>query len=111
MDRHPTPEELPAGRLVVVEDGGRQKWVCFRCPGGCGARLQLSLNPTRRPRWGVSLDWLRRPSISPSVHQTNACRCHFWVKQGAIDWCRDTGTRPPVSNTPLATSPMEGPSR
>jgi hypothetical protein len=98
MDRHPMPEELPPGHMVVVEDGGRQKWACFRCPGGCGEKLQLSLNPTRRPRWAVSFDWLRRPSLNPSVHQQNACRCHFWLKQGGIEWCADSGTRPTLKS-------------
>ena len=93
MERHPAPEELPPGVLVVVQDGDRQKWACFRCPGGCGAELQLSLHPTRRPRSAVGLDWLYRPTLSPSVHQQNACRCHFWVKRGAVEWCADTGTR------------------
>ena len=87
MDRHPNPEDMPTGMLVVVKDGERQKWACFRCPCGCGAKLQLSLNQTRRPRWSVGLDWLRRPSISPSVYQLNACQSHFWVKGGIIEWC------------------------
>jgi len=43
MDHHPGPNDLVTGVLVVVEGGGRQKWACFRCPGGCGNRFQLSL--------------------------------------------------------------------
>ncbi|WP_246628708.1 DUF6527 family protein [Methylomagnum ishizawai] len=93
MDRHPKPDELPPGLLVVVKDGGYLKWACFRCPGGCGEKLQLSLNPSRRPRWTVGLDWLRRPTLTPSVHQFNACRCHFVLKNGIVNWCRDSGRR------------------
>ncbi len=96
VDRHPTPEELQPGTLFVVQDGRRAKWVCFRCPGGCGEKLQLSLNPSRRPRWAVSLDWLRRPSLSPSIRQMNHCRCHFWIKGGCVEWCRDSGRRSTV---------------
>jgi len=92
-DRHPSPDELPAGLLVVVQDAGRQKWACLRCPGGCGDRLQLSLNAARRPRWAIALDWLRRPSVTPSVHQLTACRCHFWIKGGMVEWCADSGRR------------------
>ena len=95
IDHHPTPAELPAGVLLLVQDGNRQKWACFRCPGGCGEKLQLSLNMTRRPRWAVSLDWLLRPTVTPSVHQLNACRCHFWIKQGMIEWCGDSGRHSP----------------
>jgi hypothetical protein len=93
MDRHPTPDELPPGVLVVVKDGEHLKWACFRCPGGCGEKLQLSLNPRRRPRWTVGLDWLRRPNVTPSVHQLNTCRCHFWIKRGGVEWCADSGRR------------------
>ncbi|MDB5416368.1 MAG: hypothetical protein JWR10_4703 [Rubritepida sp.] len=42
MEQHPSPEDLPAGVLVIVKDGAIAKWACLRCPGGCGARLQLS---------------------------------------------------------------------
>ena len=90
MDRHPNPDELP-GLLVIVKDGGHLKWACFRCPGGCGEKLQLSLNQARRPRWTVRLDWLQRPTVTPSVHQLNACRCHFVLKAGVVNWCEDSG--------------------
>ena len=93
MDRHPTPGDLPPGVLVVVQDGDRAKWACLRCPGGCGEKLQLSLSPSRRPRWAVSLDRLDRPSVSPSVHQLNNCQCHFWIKSGTVEWCADSGRR------------------
>ncbi|WP_376765094.1 DUF6527 family protein [Sphingomonas koreensis] len=56
MNRHPNPEELPPGTVVIVKDGRVEKWACLRCPGGCGEKLMLSLNQARRPRWSVSLD-------------------------------------------------------
>lgn len=87
MDRHPTPAELKTGVFIIVRDDNRQKWACFRCPGGCGEKLQLPLRPSKRPRWAVTLDWLRRPSVTPSVHQLNNCRCHFWLKGGTVEWC------------------------
>ena len=93
MDHHPPPGDVSPGLLVVVQDGDRAKWVCLRCPGGCGEKLQLSLNPSRRPRWAASLDRLHRPSVSPSVHQLNNCRCHFWIKGGKVEWCADSGRR------------------
>lgn len=83
--------------LLLIEDGGIQKWACFSCPGGCGQNIHLSLNPNRRPRWKITLDFWFRPSITPSVHQKNACGCHFWVKRGRIEWCR--GERPMRPNS------------
>lgn len=90
VDRHPTPAEIPERVLVVVRGSDHPKWACFRCPGGCGNRFQLSLNPERRPRWEVAADWLNRATVSPSVLQTNACRAHFWVRRGRVEWCADS---------------------
>jgi len=75
--------------LVLVEDTGVLKWACLNCPGGCGKAINLSLNPNRRPKWSVKNDFLARPTIFPSVHQKNDCGCHFWVKKGAILWCKN----------------------
>ncbi|WP_244216485.1 DUF6527 family protein [Herbaspirillum rubrisubalbicans] len=91
MDRHPSPSDLKPGVLVVVRGGGQKKWACFQCPGGCGNRFQLSLNQTRRPNWVIEHDWLGRPSVSPSIHQRDACHAHFWIRGGRITWCPDSG--------------------
>lgn len=94
MNQHPTPDELPSGSLVLVKNGQYLKWACFRCPGGCGEKLQLSVNVNQRPHWTVQLDWLRRPSVTPSIRQLNTCRCHFWIKKGVVKWCSDSGKKP-----------------
>jgi hypothetical protein len=95
-DAYPAPDSLADGELVVVVDGGMHKWACMRCPGGCGTVIPLSLTVRRRPRWSVTLDWLRRPTIDPSIHQTNECACHFWITGGRVRWCgggqRTTGS-------------------
>lgn len=91
---HPKPEELERGRFCIVRDGRIEKWACFQCPGGCGTKIQLSLSKSRRPSWTAKLDWLGRPTLAPSVHQTNDCRCHFWVRQGRVEWCRDSKHSP-----------------
>lgn len=91
-DRMPAEMEIKSGELVVVESDGFRKWACLKCPGGCGVKIALSLNPNRRPRWRVDADLFTRPSIEPSVHQTNDCGCHFWVRRGVIEWC--PGGRP-----------------
>ncbi|WP_291079131.1 DUF6527 family protein [Hyphomonas sp.] len=88
-DRFPKGQPEAKRELVIVGDQEIQKWACMTCPGGCGERIALSLNPNRRPRWKVTLDKVRRPTITPSVHQTNSCGCHFWVKKGKIEWCKD----------------------
>ena len=91
--QHPSPEELVTGVLLIVEDGVVRKWVCFRCPCGCGEKIMLSLAPQRHPHWTVGMDWLRRPTLSPSVRQVTQCRSHYWVRRGRVQWCPDSGPR------------------
>jgi len=91
---HPDQATLPPGLLHVVGGKGYQKWAYFKCPCGCGALIMLSLSTERRPNWRVDTDWFDRPTVRPSVWQTDGCFSHFFIKQGHIDWCHDTGTPP-----------------
>jgi hypothetical protein len=84
---HPDAAGVKDHELVVVGTRDVTKWACLRCPGGCGNLISLSLNPQRRPRWHVLTDYWTRPSVSPSVHQTNDCGCHFWIRRGKVEWC------------------------
>jgi hypothetical protein len=95
--RMPINGEISNGELVIVASGGIQKWACMKCPGGCGTTITLSLNPERRPRWQVLRDWFGRPTLEPSVHQMTACRCHFWVRRGLVEWCADGHPRRPTA--------------
>jgi len=96
VDRHPSPDQISVGEIVVVEGDEYLKWACFRCPGGCGNRFQLSLYPSRHPQWRIRTDWLNRPSIMPSVLQVTECRAHFWVRQGNVEWCADSRCHVPT---------------
>ncbi|MBN8872634.1 MAG: hypothetical protein J0H67_07350 [Rhodospirillales bacterium] len=87
VERHPSDDEIAPGEILVVESEGVRKWACLKCPGGCGIKIALSLNPNRRPRWGIVRDWFGRPTVTPSVHQKNECGCHFWIREGRVDWC------------------------
>lgn len=93
--------EIPRQKLLVVRDGHLDKWACLSCPGGCGKTINLSLNPARRPRWNVETDFWQLPTVHPSVHQINDCGCHFWIKNGRIEWCAD-GQRARVPHLPVA---------
>ncbi|WP_460371877.1 DUF6527 family protein [Pseudomonas sp. Tul1A2] len=88
VPRHPGKTAIPVGELWLVIDEGVRKWACFTCPGGCNSSISLSLSPDRRPRWAVEQDFWGRPTIAPSVHQHNACKCHFWITKGAVIWCK-----------------------
>ena len=61
IHRHPSPDDLQEGEVLVVRDAALEKWACFKCPGGCGEKIMLSLSKKKRPHWAVQLDWLGRP--------------------------------------------------
>lgn len=91
---HPSPESMTPGWLYVVGANGYWKWAYFRCPADHDEIIQLSLMPERRPRWKVSIDRLGRPTVDPSVRQLDGSYAHFWIRQGRVDWCPDSGKKP-----------------
>ncbi len=90
---HPAPESMKPGWLYIVGADGYRKWAYFCCPADHDEIIQLSLMPQRRPRWEVSIDFLARPTINPSVWQLEGSHAHFWVKQGRVEWCADSGKK------------------
>lgn len=87
----PAPEKIKRHQIVVVGPADRPKWITFKCPCECGETLLLSTSKTRRPRWSLAVDSRGRPSVFPSVRRTDGCFAHFWVRNGRIEWCADTG--------------------
>ena len=70
------------------------KWALFQCPCGCRSVITLSLQPVHRPHWTVRTSKGRRPSMRPSVWRDMGCFSHFWVEDGRVYWCGDTGILP-----------------
>lgn len=89
---HPKAATVKTGDLIIVGvEGEYQKWAYFKCPCGCGNQLRLSLSAKDNPCWRVDVTEEGVASIHPSVRQINGCFSHFWLKEGEIDWCHDTG--------------------
>lgn len=91
---HPERQRILPGVIYVVGGSGYRKWAYFRCPTGNDDVIQLSLQPKHRPCWEVSADMLGRPSVQPSVRQLDGSYAHFWIRDGRVIWCADTGRRP-----------------
>lgn len=91
---HPDPDKMNAGTIYIVGGKGFQKWAYFRCPADAAEIVQLSLMKERRPRWRVKGDFLGRPTVHPSVRQLDGTFAHFWIRNGRVDWCADSGKQP-----------------
>jgi hypothetical protein len=63
------------------------KWAHLMCPR-CGDHIQLPIAASPR-NWTVSVDWLNRPTVRPSIWETASCRAHFFVRRGELEWCAD----------------------
>jgi len=80
----PSLEELLPNLMVLEIRGGYLKWAHLICPK-CGDHIQLPL--AGNARWSVKVDLLRRPTIAPSIWETESCGAHFFVKKGKVLWC------------------------
>ncbi|WP_415881080.1 DUF6527 family protein [Burkholderia sp. BCC1970] len=83
------PDEVQARKLYAVGESGHYWLAALRCPCGCGETIQLPMIEGQRPRWALTQQNMRRPSLSPSVDRTIGCRSHFWLRQGMIHWCEE----------------------
>lgn len=103
----PAPDELQVGEIVIVGSPGFQKWACFPCPDNCGDTVALNLSKSRRPSWRVSLDWLSRVTVHPSIHEKSGCRSHYWIQSGKLIWCKDSGhQKTPSSKATIQSAPV-----
>jgi hypothetical protein len=86
------PDRLPKKVLVVVEKARRPVWVAFDCPCTRQHRLLIPLSAGVTPHWTLNVD--SAPTIYPSVDSHHAGhRCHFWLKNGRIQWAGRAPTR------------------
>lgn len=90
----PPNESVRPGVFIRVMRNDQPKWALFLCPCGCRSVVTLSLQFAHRPHWTVSESKKHRPSMRPSVWRDIGCMSHFWVEDGRIYWCGDTGSPP-----------------
>ena len=87
----PSNDRIAKGDFFVVASDQHKKWALFKCPCGCGRVITLGLSARRKPHWVVTLGSGKFPTLYPSVRQLDGCLSHFWLKDGTVYWCRDTG--------------------
>lgn len=90
----PSDETVQSGVFYRVMRDDKPKWALFACPCGCNAVITLSLQLAHRPHWNVRTGKGHRPSVRPSVWRDIGCLSHFWIEDGRIYWCGDSGNSP-----------------
>lgn len=84
----PPSAQIRQHEFYLVASAVGHKWAVFKCPCRCGTVISLALRDTHTPHWKMQIND-RRPTLHPSVWQKVGCKSHFWIRDGAIDWCKD----------------------
>jgi hypothetical protein len=75
----------PRDLVLLTEDD--EPWsVAMMCPCGCGQRVELPLLLGVYPRWSLTIDELRRPTLEPSIWLREGCQAHYFVRLGKVVW-------------------------
>lgn len=94
IEKPPNNENVKGKTFYCVFSASQPKWVLFRCPCGCGNVITLSLQHSHQPHWILKKSKNNRPLLYPSVWRDTGCLSHFWIQDGRVYWCTDTGTSP-----------------
>jgi len=81
----PIESELVPSFLYQEVRGDFPKWAHFVCPR-CKSHIQVPITASTN-NWRLSVDWLRRPTLHPSIWETESCGAHFFVRRGDLVWC------------------------
>jgi len=98
VDRAPSNADVQPRQLYCILAQKAPRWALFQCPCKCGCVITLSLQIAHVPHWNVYKGRGGLPSIYPSIWRNSGCYSHFWIEDGRIVWCGDTGTRPVSRN-------------
>lgn len=90
--RSDLPEHLNP-RCVYVLGKTTPKWALLDCPCGRGHTIELNLANPARTRWTVTTNHAGQPSVHPSIDYRGNPRCHYWLRDGRINWVPNRATR------------------
>lgn len=93
-DKIPDENSLKDSEFVEVVYSKQSYWAVFKCPCKCGNLISLPLQKTHNPHWRLERSFENRPTLYPSIWQNKGCLSHFWIVDGRIEWCGNTGIEP-----------------
>lgn len=94
VSRAPSNSEVKERTLYCAHSQNVARWALFLCPCKCGHVITLSLQAAHHPHWRVFKGRQGHPTLYPSIWRNSGCLSHFWVDDGQIVWCDDTGQHP-----------------
>lgn len=94
IENAPSNDVLETGKIYCVAPRQIAKWAILVCPCGCHGIITLSLQGIHNPHWSLSKSSIDLPTLYPSIWRDKGCFSHFWLKEGRVFWCPDTGNDP-----------------
>jgi hypothetical protein len=82
------PEIFSPDTLYILQNEGYSWKVVMQCPCGCEENIHLNLMEGQTPNWRIEINGKDNISLMPSVWRTVGCVSHFFVRNGAIEWCK-----------------------
>ena len=84
------PDRLARRMLYLVGEPGYPLHASMACPRGrCSTILNMNLAPDEQPQWSLQTDVNGRPTLTPSVWERTTCGCHFVLRNGRVEWCKN----------------------
>lgn len=106
VNKTPGKDSVADGEFVAVVYKNEPYWAMFKCPCGCQTLISLSLQKVHNPNWEVQATAAGRPTLMPSVWQNKGCCSHFWIKDGRIFWCSNSGVEPWIAEPLYYSKPQ-----
>ena len=94
VEKPPINREIEDDKIYTIVKQNKFKWTLFMCPCGCQSVITLSLQKVHRLFWLLSKTSSGRATLNPSGWRDIECLSHFWIKDGRVYWCKDTGIHP-----------------
>ncbi len=105
-EKTPETDKIFDKDFIEVIYKAKSYWAIFKCPCGCGSLISLTLQNTHKPYWNLKTSIEKRPTLSPSIWRNNGCFSHFWIKDGMIIWCGNSGIEPWIAEPEYYKSPI-----
>tara|TARA_R110002167_G_scaffold88_5_gene613 strand:+ start:996 stop:1427 length:432 start_codon:yes stop_codon:yes gene_type:complete len=94
LERTPDMDTIGRKDFIFVRYNQNSYWALFKCPCNCGTVISLPLQNGHNPRWTLKVSEFGRPTLYPSIWQNKGCFSHFWITDGKVEVCANTGIEP-----------------
>lgn len=81
----------PRGVMWIAYEGDQPRAALYQCPCGCGNEIYTPLDNEGRFKHGPRWNYNPGPTLSPSIRWTSGCKAHFFIKDGKVEFCSDSG--------------------